>query len=151
MKGVTRKEKDFLGEVEIPIAAYWGTTTQRALQDFQISEKKFPTTFILALITVKKACLMANLEIGDTDREEAHAVFQAIEEILVENKYHDQFPIDVFQTGSGTQINMNANEVLANRANELLGKPLGTKSPVHPNDHVNKSQSSNDVIPTANR
>jgi len=149
MKGVTRKEKDFLGEVEIPIAAYWGTTTQRALQDFQISEKKFPTTFILALITVKKACLMANLEIGDTDREEAHAVFQAIEEILVENKYHDQFPIDVFQTGSGTQINMNANEVLANRANELLGKPLGTKSPVHPNDHVNKSQSSNDVIPTA--
>ncbi len=149
MKGITRKEKDFLGEIEVPIAAYWGTTTQRAIQDFQISDKKFPTAFILALITVKKACLMANLEIGNIDKEEAHAVFQALEEILVENKYLDQFPIDVFQTGSGTQINMNANEVLANRANELLGKPLGTKSPVHPNDHVNKSQSSNDVIPTA--
>ncbi|NVM53472.1 MAG: class II fumarate hydratase [Candidatus Helarchaeota archaeon] len=149
MKNKIRKEKDFLGELEIPIDAYWGTTTQRAIKNFQISEKKFPTSFILALITIKKACLMANLELGIIEKEESHAIFQAIEEILVERKFLDQFPIDIFQTGSGTQINMNINEVLANRANELLGSPLGKKFPVHPNDHVNKSQSSNDIIPTA--
>ena len=149
LKDETRKEKDFLGEIEVPANAYWGATTQRAITDFQISGKKFPLSFILALVTVKKACLMANLELGHFGKERAHAVFQTIEEILVERKFLDQFPMDIFQTGSGTQINMNVNEVLANRANELLGSPLGSKAPIHPNDHINKSQSSNDIIPTA--
>ncbi len=149
MSEKTRKEKDFLGELEIPADAYWGATTQRAIENFQISGKTFPIPFIMDLIMVKKACLMANLELGVIDKGEAHALFQAIEEILVERKLLDQFPLDIYQTGSGTQINMNVNEVLANRANELLGSSLGSKSPIHPNDHVNKSQSSNDVIPTA--
>jgi fumarate hydratase class II len=149
MKDKTRKEKDFLGEIEVPADVYWGTSTQRTLNNFQISDKKFPRSFINAIVIIKKACLMANVELGNFDREMAHAIFQAIEEILVEEKHSEQFPLDVFQTGSGTQINMNVNEVLANRANELLGAPLGSKSPVHPNDHINKSQSSNDVIPSA--
>ncbi|MHA1266902.1 MAG: class II fumarate hydratase [Candidatus Helarchaeota archaeon] len=149
MSKEVRKERDFLGELEIPADAYWGTTTQRALKNFQISGKTFPKQFILSLITIKKACLMANRELNNIDENKAHAMFQAIEEILVEEKYLDQFPLDIFQTGSGTQLNMNANEVIANRANELLGQPLGSKVPVHPNDHVNKSQSSNDVIPAA--
>jgi len=146
---IPRKEKDFLGELAIPADAYWGATTQRAIENFQISGKTFPIAFVMDLIRVKKACLMANLELGVIGKGEAHALFQTIEEILVDRKLLDQFPLDIFQTGSGTQINMNVNEVLANRANELLGSPLGSKSPIHPNDHVNKSQSSNDVIPTA--
>lgn len=149
MKEKIRKEHDFLGELKIPADAYWGSSTQRALDLFKISGKMFPTSLILALVTVKKACLMASMELGVIEEGMGHAVFQAIEEILVERKFLDQFPLDVFQTGSGTQLNMNANEVIANRANELLGAALGSKSPVHPNDHVNKSQSSNDVIPTA--
>ncbi|MFX1519598.1 MAG: lyase family protein, partial [Promethearchaeota archaeon] len=148
MKGETRTERDVLGEVEVPANAYWGVNTQRAIQNFQISGKAFPKSFILALVKVKKACLRANLELGEIDEEKGDALLQAIDEVLVEEKYLDQFPIDVFQTGSGTQINMNANEVLANRANEILGHTMGKKFPVHPNDHVNKGQSSNDVIPT---
>jgi fumarate hydratase class II len=97
---------------------------------------------------VKKSCLRANLELGEIDKEKTDALLQVINEILVEEKHLDHFPIDVYQTGSGTQINMNANEVLANRANEILGHELGKKFPVHPNDHVNKGQSSNDVVPT---
>ncbi len=143
-----RIEKDILGEVEVPIEAYWGVNTQRAIKNFQISGKIFPQIFILSLAQLKKACLFANLELNLIDKERSNAILKALNEILENNKYLDQFPIDIFQTGSGTQTNMNMNEVLANRANEILGYPLGKKQPVHPNDHVNKSQSSNDVIPS---
>jgi len=104
--------------------------------------------FIRSLAEVKKACIKANLQLGNIDEKRSQAILTAIEEVL-EGKHTEQFPLDVFQTGSGTQFNINMNEVLSNRANEILGCPLGKKSPVHPNDHVNKSQSSNDVIPTA--
>ena len=143
-----RREKDILGELEIPNHAYWGINTQRAIQNFQISDKKFPQVFITSLAEVKKASLMANIELGLIESDIAKAVLQVLNELLEEGKYYDQFPLDIFQTGSGTQTNMNINEVLANRANEILGFPLGEKHPVHPNDHINKSQSSNDVIPT---
>lgn len=144
-----RKERDTLGELPVPKDAYWGINTQRAIQNFQISGKKFPRSFIMALGKVKKACVEANLELGELNDRRAKAIIQAVDELLGEEKYLDQFPLDIFQSGSGTQINMNMNEVLANRANEILGYSLGRKSPVHPNDDVNKSQSSNDVIPTA--
>ena len=144
-----RIEKDVLGELEIPSNVYWGINTQRAIENFQISGKKFPKVFIISLAQVKKASLLANLELDLIDKENGNAILQAVNEILDENKYLDQFPIDIFQTGSGTQTNMNMNEVLANRANEILGFPMGKKHPIHPNDHINKGQSSNDVIPSA--
>ena len=128
---------------------YWGISTQRAVQNFQISGRRFPEVFILALAKVKKACVEASLEIGGLDNDRVNAIIQAVDKLLEKHKYLDQFPLDVYQTGSGTQINMNMNEVLANRANEIFGYPLGRKSPVHPNDDVNKNQSSNDVVPTA--
>lgn len=144
-----RKETDVLGEVNVPKDAYWGISTQRAIENFQISRKRFPSSFIIALAKVKKACIQANRDLNLIDEEKGKAILQVINEILEEEKYLDQFPVDVFQTGSGTTTNMNMNEVLAHRANEILGHELGKKSPVHPNDHVNKGQSSNDVIPTA--
>jgi len=143
-----RTEKDVLGELEVPSDVYWGINTQRAIQNFQISGKTFPKIFIISLGRLKKACLLANIELGIIDKEIGDAILQAVNEILNENKLLDQFPIDIYQTGSGTQTNMNMNEVLANRATQILGFPMGKKHPVHPNDHVNKSQSSNDVIPT---
>ena len=143
-----RVEKDVLGELNVPSDAYWGINTQRAMKNFQISGKKFPTIFITSLAQVKKACLLANMELGLINKEHGNAILKAVNEILDEKKYMDQFPIDIYQTGSGTQTNMNMNEVLANRAAQILGFPMGKKHPVHPNDHVNKSQSSNDVIPT---
>jgi fumarate hydratase class II len=143
-----RIEKDVLGEIEVPNNVYWGINTQRAIKNFQISGKTFPQIFIKSLAELKKACLLSNLDLGMIEKQIANAVLQAINEILEDNKHLDQFPIDIFQTGSGTQTNMNINEVLANRANEILGHPMGKKHPVHPNDHVNKSQSSNDVIPS---
>ncbi|TKJ18050.1 MAG: class II fumarate hydratase [Promethearchaeota archaeon Loki_b32] len=143
-----RTEKDVLGEIEVPSNVYWGINTQRAIKNFQISGKTFPQVFITALAQLKKACLLANMGLDLINKDNGNAVLQAINEILKENKHLDQFPIDIFQTGSGTQTNMNMNEVLANRANEILGHPRGKKYPVHPNDHVNKSQSSNDVIPS---
>ena len=143
-----RTEKYFLGEIEVPSNVYWGINTQRAINNFQISGKTFPQVFITALDQLKKACLLANMGLDLINKDNGNAVLQAINEILKENKHLDQFPIDIFQTGSGTQTNMNMNEVLANRANEILGHPRGKKYPVHPNDHVNKSQSSNDVIPS---
>jgi len=144
----TRTEKDVLGELEVPIDAYWGISTQRALTNFKISGRRLPENFILALATVKKACLLANMDLGMIPTELGNPIQKAVDEILKDRKMLDQFPIDVFQTGSGTQTNMNMNEVLANRANEILGQPRGKKAPVHPNDHVNLGQSSNDVIPT---
>ncbi|MFX0098850.1 MAG: class II fumarate hydratase [Candidatus Hodarchaeota archaeon] len=144
-----RVEKDVLGEMKVPANVYWGVNTQRAIENFKISGKRIPPLFILALAQLKKACLLANLELGLIEKDLGNALLQAADEIVKEGKYLDQFPIDVFQTGSGTQTNMNMNEVLANRANQILGKPMGKKQPVHPNDHVNKGQSSNDVIPSA--
>jgi fumarate hydratase class II len=148
MKNKMRKERDVLGEVEVPKNAYWGISTQRAVRYFQISGRRFPMCFIRSLAEVKKACIKANLQLGNIDEKKSRAILAAIEEVL-RGKHAEQFPVDVFQTGSGTQFNINMNEVLSNRANEILGFPLGKKSPVHPNDHVNKSQSSNDMIPTA--
>ena len=144
-----RTEKDALGELNVPTDAYWGINTQRAIENFQISGLRFSQRFILSLAKVKKACVMSNMESADLDESLGNAILQAVNEMLDEGRLLDQFPIDVFQTGSGTQTNMNMNEVLANRANEILGYPKGMNSPVHPNDHVNKGQSSNDVIPTA--
>ena len=143
-----RIEKDVLGEVEVPNDVYWGINTQRAIQNFQISGKRFPDIFIMSLAQLKKACLLANMELGLIDKDIGAPILQAVNEILKEEKHLDQFPIDIYQTGSGTQTNMNMNEVLANRASQILGSPMGKKHPVHPNDHVNKSQSSNDVIPS---
>ncbi|MEJ2248807.1 MAG: class II fumarate hydratase [Candidatus Lokiarchaeota archaeon] len=143
-----RIENDVLGEVKVPLEAYWGVNTQRAINNFQISNKRFNKNFLDSLALVKKAALLTNNELGIITDQKSKSILQAIEEIISQKKFYDQFPIDVFQTGSGTQINMNMNEVLANRANELLGHKKGKKSPIHPNDDVNMSQSSNDVIPT---
>ena len=144
-----RIEKDVLGELKVPLKAYWGINTQRAIINFQISGKRFPKSFIIALAKIKEACLKANLQLGQILPTMGEAITQVLAEIIEQEKFLDQFPLDVFQTGSGTQLNMNMNEVLANRANEILGHSLGKKHPVHPNDHINKSQSSNDVIPSA--
>ena len=149
MNSQYRIEKDILGEIKVPIEVYWGISTQRALQNFKISGKRFPSIFIITLAQVKKACLLSNMELKLIDKEKSNALFKALDDIIEDKKLLDQFPIDIFQTGSGTQTNMNMNEVLANRANELLGYPKGNKNPIHPNDDVNKGQSSNDVIPTA--
>ncbi|MHA2140668.1 MAG: class II fumarate hydratase [Candidatus Thorarchaeota archaeon] len=145
----TRVEKDVLGELEVPSDVYWGINTQRALGNFKISGRRMPDEFIIALAKVKKACLQANMDLGVLPSDLGKPILKAADEILKDRRLLDQFPIDIFQTGSGTQTNMNMNEVLANRANEILDQPRGMKNPVHPNDHVNMSQSSNDVIPTA--
>ncbi len=143
-----RIEKDSLGEVRVPADAYWGAQTQRAIENFPISGIRFPRVFIQALGLIKYAAAKVNRDLGLLDEERAQAIMRAAEEVAA-GKWDAHFPLDIFQTGSGTSTNMNANEVIANRANELLGQPLGTKHPVHPNDHVNMGQSSNDVIPTA--
>ncbi|MFW9866960.1 MAG: class II fumarate hydratase [Candidatus Thorarchaeota archaeon] len=143
-----RIEKDVLGEIEVPDNVYWGINTQRAIKNFQISGEVFPQIFIISLAQLKKACVLSNMELDLIEKEYGEAILKAVNEILNEEKYLDQFPIDIFQTGSGTQTNMNMNEVLANRANQILGFPMGKKHPIHPNDHVNKGQSSNDVIPS---
>jgi fumarate hydratase class II len=143
-----RIEKDILGELEVPTDAYWGINTQRAINNFQISGDMFPIIFIISLAQVKKACLLANMDLGLIEEKYGDAILKAVSEIMDEDKYLDQFPIDIFQTGSGTQTNMNMNEVLANRACQILGFSMGKKHPIHPNDHVNKGQSSNDVIPS---
>ncbi len=144
-----RIEKDILGEKEVPKNVYWGINTQRAIENFKISGKQLPTIFIHSMAELKKTCLQANRELDLIKKENYEAILTAVDEIIHEKRHFDQFPVDVFQTGSGTQINMNMNEVLANRANEILGHLLGKKYPVHPNDHVNLGQSSNDVIPSA--
>ena len=143
-----RVEKDFLGELKVPKDAYWGVQTQRAIENFPISGIRFGRQFIYALGLIKKAAAETNMELGLLDSKVGKVIVKAAEEVM-EGKLDAQFPLDVFQTGSGTSTNMNANEVIANRANEILGTPLGEKGAVHPNDHVNMSQSSNDVIPTA--
>ena len=143
-----RIETDSMGEVQVPASAYYGAQTQRAVQNFPISGNRFPRQFIRALGMIKRAAARVNFQLGFLPKEVADAIFKAAGEV-VEGKFDDQFPVDIFQTGSGTSTNMNANEVIANRAIEILGGEVGSKSPVHPNDHVNRGQSSNDVIPTA--
>lgn len=145
-----RIEKDFLGEVQVPAQVYYGIFTSRALQNFPISGIRANPKFIKSLALIKSACATANLKLNLLDRSLAEAVIQAAGEVAV-GKFQDQFIPDVFQAGAGTPFNMNMNEVLSNRANELLGKPLGSYFPIHPNNHVNMAQSSNDVIPTALR
>ncbi len=143
-----RTEADSMGDVSIPAWAYWGAQTQRAVENFSVSEHRIPQAMIRALALVKKHLAIANAELGVTDTGIAAAVRDAAGEVL-RGQWDEHFPIDVFQTGSGTSWNMNANELIANRANEILGHPIGMRRPVHPNDHVNRGQSSNDVIPTA--
>ena len=147
----TRTEKDSLGLLKVPADAYYGVQTQRAITNFPISGWPMPPRFIHAMGRVKRAAAKTNLELGLLDKKVADAIIAAATEII-EGRLADQFPVDIFQTGSGTSTNMNVNEVIASRANEILGGPArrdGDKSPVHPNDHVNLCQSSNDVIPTA--
>jgi fumarate hydratase class II len=142
-----RVEKDSLGEVRVPLDALYGAQTQRACENFLISGIRFPRVFIEVLGLIKGAAAEVNSELGLLETEKARAIKGAADEVT-EGKWDEHFPIDIFQTGSGTSTNMNANEVIARRANQILGKESGT-DPVHPNDHVNMCQSSNDVIPTA--
>ncbi len=143
-----RIETDSLGEVKVPASAYYGAQTQRAKENFPISGHRMPREFIRALGIIKRAAAEANMELGLLDETIGRAIVQAANEVI-EGKFDQDFVVDVYQTGSGTSTNMNANEVIANRAIEILGGEIGSKKPVHPNDHVNKGQSSNDVIPTA--
>jgi fumarate hydratase class II len=148
MAGSVRKETDSLGEVEVPADALWGAQTQRAIANFPVSGRRLPRRLIRALALVKKAAAEVNRDSGALEPRLGDAIIQAAHEVAI-GKHDHHFPLDVFQTGSGTSSNMNANEVIANRAIQILGGQPGTKTPVHPNDHVNKGQSSNDVFPTA--
>jgi fumarate hydratase class II len=143
-----RIESDSMGEMKVPAGAYWGAQTQRAVDNFPVSGFRFPRRFIRALGMIKAAAADANVELGLLEPDKGAPIAKAAREVM-EGIFDEQFVLDVFQTGSGTSTNMNANEVIANRANELLGAARGSKSPVHPNDHVNMGQSSNDVFPSA--
>lgn len=143
-----RIEKDTMGEIQVPKEKYWGAQTQRSLENFRIGNDHFPREFIRAFGIIKKASAITNKELGVLDPKIADLIIQAADEVI-EGKLDDHFPLVIWQTGSGTQFNMNVNEVISNRAIELAGGELGSKKPVHPNDHVNKSQSSNDTFPTA--
>ena len=144
----TRTETDSFGPLQVPNSKYWGAQTQRSLLNFPIGWEKQPVAIIRALGVIKKACALANLEAGKLNKPHGMAIVEAASEVI-EGKLDDHFPLVVWQTGSGTQSNMNANEVIANRAIELLGGTIGSKDPIHPNDHCNMGQSSNDTFPTA--
>src|SRR5437667_5247140 len=144
----SRIEKDTFGPIEVPAERLWGAQTQRSLQNFRISSEKMPPALIKALAQVKRASAQVNLDLKLLDPKKAKAIIEAADEVI-QGKHEVEFPLAVWQTGSGTQTNMNMNEVLANRASEILGGPRGEERLVHPNDDVNKGQSSNDVFPTA--
>ena len=144
----TRTETDSMGAIEVPADRYWGAQTQRSLEHFDIGGERFPRAMIRALGLVKQACAVVNRELGLLPGDRAQAISAAADEVIA-GALDDHFPLVIWQTGSGTQTNMNANEVIANRAIERLGGRMGSKRPVHPNDDVNRSQSSNDVFPTA--
>ena len=144
----TRTEKDSMGAMPVPASALWGASTERAVLNFPISGYRFSRPFIRALGLVKWAAAQANADLGLLDHHRSALIVQAAEEV-VEGKLDEHFPLDIFQTGSGTSTNTNANEVISNRCCQLAGKPIGARDPVHPNDHVNMGQSSNDVIPSA--
>jgi fumarate hydratase, class II len=144
----TRTETDTFGPIEVPADSYWGAQTERSRRNFRIGEERMPLGLIRALARVKRVAAEVNAALGLLDPRRRDAIVAAADEIIA-GRFDDHFPLIVWQTGSGTQTNMNVNEVIANRANELLGGSLGAKAPVHPNDHVNMSQSSNDSFPTA--
>src|SRR6266568_583819 len=144
----TRSETDSFGPIDVPADRYWGAQTERSRQNFRIGQDRMPMALVHALGIVKLAAAQTNRELGLLDARRATAITRAAHEVI-EGKLDDHFPLVVWQTGSGTQTNMNLNEVIANRANQMLGGELGAKQPVHPNDHVNMSQSSNDSFPTA--
>ncbi|MBM3984193.1 MAG: class II fumarate hydratase [Planctomycetes bacterium] len=146
--GRTRTESDTMGALQVPADRYWGCQTQRSLQNFKVGDERFTRPLIGALGVLKHAAATVNADLGLLPRDKADLICQASQE-LIDGRLDEHFPLVVYQTGSGTQTNMNANEVIANRAIELAGGELGSKSPVHPNDDVNKSQSSNDTFPTA--
>ncbi len=148
MSGESRIEKDSMGDMTVPMNAYWGAQTQRAFENFPISGYRFSRRFIRALGLVKQSAAKVNRELNKLDPERTDLIVKAAQEVI-DGKLDDQFVVDIFQTGSGTSSNMNANEVISNRAIELAGGKIGSREPVHPNDHVNMGQSSNDVIPTA--
>ncbi len=148
MTNNTRTESDTMGEVEVPADKYWGAQTQRSIENFPIGNDSMPIPLVRALGIQKQAAARANLALGQLEEDVANAIADAAQEVIG-GKFDDNFPLVVWQTGSGTQSNMNANEVIANRANEMMGGKPGDKSPVHPNDHVNRSQSSNDTFPAA--
>jgi len=144
----TRTETDSFGPLEVPADKYWGAQTQRSIQNFPIGWEKQPIAIVRALGVIKRACAEVNLATGSIDKTVGEAIVRAATEVI-DGKFDDNFPLVVWQTGSGTQSNMNANEVISNRAIEMLGGAMGSKKPVHPNDHVNMGQSSNDTFPTA--
>jgi fumarate hydratase class II len=143
-----RKETDSLGVVEVPADKLWGAQTQRSLEHFSIGHDLIPREMITAYAILKRAAALANHKGGHLDEEKRRLIVQVCDELL-EGRHADMFPLHVWMTGSGTQFNMNVNEVISNRCCQLAGTPLGSKSPVHPNDHVNMSQSSNDNFPSA--
>ena len=144
----TRKESDSFGELEIPADKYWGAQSARSLINFPIGAETMPVPVVHALGVIKRCAALANKQLGALEPEIADAIAKAAGEVA-EGRWDDHFPLSVWQTGSGTQSNMNANEVISNRAIEIMGGKIGTKNPVHPNDHVNRGQSSNDTFPTA--
>src|SRR6185503_7027915 len=144
----TRVETDSMGAIDVASDRYWGAQTERSVHHFNIGDDRMPREMIRALGILKKAAALVNEDLGKLPRDKTKLIVQACDEVI-EGKLDDHFPLSVWQTGSGTQTNMNANEVIANRAIELMGGELGSKKPIHPNDDVNKSQSSNDTFPTA--
>jgi len=146
--GETRKERDSLGEVEVPAEKLWGAQTQRSLEYFSVGRELMPPEMIEAYALLKKACALANLAGGRLSAKACGQIVEVCDEILA-GRHREMFPLHVWMTGSGTQFNMNVNEVISNRCSQLAGKPLGSKQPVHPNDHVNLSQSTNDTFPSA--
>ncbi|MCB1481776.1 MAG: class II fumarate hydratase, partial [Rhodobiaceae bacterium] len=144
----TRTETDTFGPIEVDASRYWGAQAQRSLGNFKIGWEKQPAPVVRALGIVKRAAAEANIALGKMDPDMGKVIIAAAQEVI-EGKLDEHFPLVVWQTGSGTQSNMNANEVISNRAIEMMGGEMGSKKPVHPNDHVNMSQSSNDTFPTA--
>src|SRR5437868_392042 len=144
----TRTESDSMGKIEVPSNVYWGAQTQRSLHHFNIGRDVMPPELIRAFAILKKAAALVNQDLGKLPADKAKLVVQAADEVIA-GKLNDQFPLRIWQTGSGTQTNMNANEVISNRAIEIAGGTMGSKKPIHPNDHVNMSQSSNDTFPAA--
>src|SRR4030081_2343152 len=143
-----RVESDSMGQIEVPANVYWGAQTQRSLLHFNIGRDVMPPELIRAFGILKKACALVNQDLGKLSADKAKLIAQAADEVIA-GKHDDQFPLRIWQTGSGTQTNMNVNEVISNRAIELAGGEMGSKKPIHPNDHVNMSQSSNDTFPAA--
>ncbi len=148
MAAETRIEKDSMGEMKVPASAYWGASTQRAVENFPISGYRFGRRFIRAIGLIKQSAAKVNRDLGKLDAKLADLIISAAQQVI-DGRFDEHFVLDIFQTGSGTSTNMNANEVIANRAIELSGGKIGSKKPIHPNDHVNMGQSSNDVIPAA--